>query len=102
MHARGGERGPAPILRPARRVTDPPNVIERGEKVFLPPALVFQGDNEGFITGYDAVDGRQLWRFNAGLGIIAPPISYRWRGVQYVSILVGCLWKDQPAKRMPS
>ncbi len=51
--------------------------------------LVFQGDNEGFVTAYDALDGKQLWRFNAGLGIIAPPVSYRWRGVQYVSILVG-------------
>ena len=51
--------------------------------------LVFQGDNEGRLTAYDAADGTQLWRFNAGLGIIAPPISYAWRGTQYVSLLVG-------------
>ena len=51
--------------------------------------LVFQGDNEGWLTAYDAADGNQLWRFNAGLGIIAPPVSYSWRGTQYVSLLVG-------------
>ncbi len=51
--------------------------------------LVFQGDNEGWLTAYDADDGRQLWRYGAGLGIIAPPISYAWRGTQYVSLLVG-------------
>ena len=51
--------------------------------------LVFQGDNEGWLTAYDAEDGRRLWRFAAGLGIIAPPISYAWRGTQYVSLLVG-------------
>ncbi|MDR2858545.1 MAG: PQQ-dependent dehydrogenase, methanol/ethanol family [Novosphingobium sp.] len=51
--------------------------------------LVFQGTADGWLTGYDAADGKVLWRFNAGLGIIAPPISYRWRGTQYVSVLVG-------------
>ena len=51
--------------------------------------LVFQGDNEGWLTAYDADDGRRLWRYGAGLGIISPPISYAWRGTQYVSLLVG-------------
>ncbi len=51
--------------------------------------LVFQGDNDGWLTAYDGENGKQLWRFNTGLGIIAPPISYSWRGTQYVSLLVG-------------
>ncbi len=51
--------------------------------------LVFQGAADGWLTGYDALDGKVLWRFNAGLGIIAPPISYTWRGTQYISLLVG-------------
>ena len=51
--------------------------------------LVFQGDSEGWLTAYDAADGKRLWRFNTGLGVIAPPISYSWRGTQYVSLLVG-------------
>jgi quinohemoprotein ethanol dehydrogenase len=51
--------------------------------------LVFQGENDGFVYGYDAASGQELWKFNAGLGIISPPVSYSWRGTQYVSILVG-------------
>jgi len=51
--------------------------------------LVFQGTADGQFTAYAASDGKRLWQFNAGLGIIAPPISYAVNGKQYVSVLVG-------------
>lgn len=51
--------------------------------------LVFQGTAEGMLFAYDASTGRRLWGFNAGLGIIAAPISYAAGGKQYVSVLVG-------------
>lgn len=51
--------------------------------------LVFQGTADGYLYGYDAATGRQLWKFNAGLGINAAPISYAVDGKQYVSVLVG-------------
>jgi quinohemoprotein ethanol dehydrogenase len=51
--------------------------------------LVFQGTADGWFNAYDARDGRRLWRFNAGLGIIAAPISYAVDGQQYVAVLVG-------------
>ena len=51
--------------------------------------LVFQGTADGYFSAYDASDGKRLWRFNAGLGIIAAPISYSVGGKQYVSVLVG-------------
>ena len=51
--------------------------------------LVFQGTADGYFSAYDAASGKRLWRFNADLGIIAPPISYAVNGRQYVSILVG-------------
>jgi quinohemoprotein ethanol dehydrogenase len=51
--------------------------------------LVFQGTADGFFDAYDALDGRQLWQFNTGLGIVAAPISYSVDGVEYVSVLVG-------------
>ena len=51
--------------------------------------LVFQGTADGFFSAYDAANGRLLWRFNAGLGIIAAPMSYSAGGRQQVSILVG-------------
>ncbi|MBU6268353.1 MAG: PQQ-dependent dehydrogenase, methanol/ethanol family [Sphingomonadales bacterium] len=51
--------------------------------------LVFQGAADGWLTGYDARSGKALWRFDAGLGIVAPPITYSVGGVQYLSVLVG-------------
>ncbi len=51
--------------------------------------LVFQGTAAGLFNAYDANSGRELWHFNAGLGIIAAPMSYRVGGKQYVSVLVG-------------
>ena len=51
--------------------------------------LVFQGTADGYFTAYEAGTGRQVWSFNAGLGIIAAPMTYQARGRQYVAILVG-------------
>lgn len=51
--------------------------------------LVFQGTADGYLSAYNAASGERLWRFDAGLGIIAPAISYALSGQQYVSILVG-------------
>jgi quinohemoprotein ethanol dehydrogenase len=51
--------------------------------------LVFQGTADGYFTAYDGQSGQRLWRFSAGLGIIAAPISYAVNGQQYVSVLVG-------------
>ena len=51
--------------------------------------LDFQGTADGLFSAYDAKTGKRLWQFNAGLGIIAPPISYSKDGKQYVSVLVG-------------
>jgi quinohemoprotein ethanol dehydrogenase len=51
--------------------------------------LVFQGTADGWFNAYDAADGKSLWRFNAGLGIISAPMSFSANGKQYVSVLVG-------------
>jgi quinohemoprotein ethanol dehydrogenase len=51
--------------------------------------LVFQGTADGYLSAYDARTGDHLWRFNAGLGIIAAPMTYNTNGEQYVSVLVG-------------
>jgi quinohemoprotein ethanol dehydrogenase len=61
--------------------------------------LVFQGDADGNFAAYDARDGRRLWNFPAGLGIVAAPVTYSAEARQYVSILVGyggatTLWPD--------
>ena len=51
--------------------------------------LVFQGTAEGWFDAYDGESGERLWRFDAGLGIVAAPMSYAAGGRQYVSVLVG-------------
>jgi len=51
--------------------------------------VVFQGTADGWFRAYGAGDGKELWKFNAGLGIIAAPMSFSLGGKQYVSILVG-------------
>ena len=51
--------------------------------------LVFQGTADGFFRAYDAKSGAELWNFDAGLGIVGAPTSFRLNGKQYVSILVG-------------
>src|SRR5258707_9609871 len=51
--------------------------------------LVFQGTGDGWFFAYDAATGERLWRFQARLGIVSPPITYEGRGRQYFSLLVG-------------
>ena len=57
--------------------------------------LVFQGRADGILAAYRATDGKPLWQFDAGTGIIAPPIAYTVDGNQYVSVMVG--WGGSPA-----
>lgn len=51
--------------------------------------LVFQGTADGMFNAYNAVNGKLLWTYNAGLGISAPPITYKIKGKQYIALLVG-------------
>jgi len=51
--------------------------------------LVFQGRYDGMFSAYDATSGKELWSYNLGLGISAPPITYKIDGQQYVALLVG-------------
>jgi quinohemoprotein ethanol dehydrogenase len=51
--------------------------------------LVFQGGADGIFYAFDAKTGKDLWKFDAGLGISAPPITYKIKGKQYIALLVG-------------
>lgn len=51
--------------------------------------LVFQGKANGEFVAYNASSGNVLWTYNAGLGISAPPITYKINGRQYIALLVG-------------
>ena len=51
--------------------------------------LVCQGTSRGEFVAYSADAGKPLWRFNAGVGISAAPITYEVEGRQYVAVLAG-------------
>ena len=51
--------------------------------------LVFTGLADGGVVALDADTLQELWRFETGSGINAPPMSYMAGGKQYIAILVG-------------
>jgi mono/diheme cytochrome c family protein len=51
--------------------------------------LVFQGDPYGYFHAYRADNGKELWKFQSQRGIMAGPITYRVKGVQYIAVLGG-------------
>jgi PQQ-dependent dehydrogenase (methanol/ethanol family) len=64
-------------------------VVEGGGVLATGGNLVFQGRADGILAAYRANDGQQLWTFDAGTGIIAPPVTYNVDGVQYVTVMAG-------------
>lgn len=51
--------------------------------------LVFQGTADGWLHGYDGANGKELWKYNVGNGVLAPPVTYLVDGEQYITLLVG-------------
>ncbi len=51
--------------------------------------LVFTGEGNGQFDAYAANSGKQLWTFNCGAGVNAPPITYAIDGKQYVAVAAG-------------
>ena len=59
---------------------------------------MFLGHIDGTFSAYDAKTLNELWSFDVGTGINAPPISYSANGKQYIAVLVG---SRQPANIIP-
>ena len=51
--------------------------------------LVFTGEGNGWFKAYNSVNGRELWQFQAGAGVNAPPSSYVVGGKQYIVVGAG-------------
>ncbi|PZQ58940.1 MAG: PQQ-dependent dehydrogenase, methanol/ethanol family [Phenylobacterium zucineum] len=51
--------------------------------------LVFQGAAHGEFAAYDAANGKRLWSYKTGNGVIAAPMTYELDGEQYVAVMVG-------------
>jgi alcohol dehydrogenase (cytochrome c) len=51
--------------------------------------VVFLGQYDGTFAAYDAKTLNEMWSFNVGSPIQAPPVSYSVNGKQYIAVLVG-------------
>src|SRR5262249_51073050 len=51
--------------------------------------LLFTGKETGELVAYDMDTGRQLWAFHTTSGINAQPITFTFKGRQYVAIQSG-------------
>jgi quinohemoprotein ethanol dehydrogenase len=51
--------------------------------------LVFKGQADGNLVALDAKTGNELWRFQTGWGIYAPPMTWSLNGQQYVTVAAG-------------
>ena len=47
-------------------------VVESGGVLATAGNLVLQGRSDGIVAAYRATDGKQLWQFDAGTGVVAP------------------------------
>lgn len=84
--------------RPAWTVDLP--VAESGGVLATAGNLVFQGRGDGVVAAYRATDGARLWAFDAGTGVMAPPVTYLVDGVQYITLMVG--WGGAPGLINPT
>jgi quinohemoprotein ethanol dehydrogenase len=73
--------------REAWRITFP--MVESGGVLATAGNLILQGRSDGLFCAYRASDGKKLWQFDAGTGIMAPPVTYLLDGVQYITLMVG-------------
>ena len=52
--------------------------------------LVFWGTPEGFLKAADAKTGKEVWKFQTGSGVVAPPVTWKGKdGQQYVAVVSG-------------
>jgi len=51
--------------------------------------LLFTGEGNGLFKAFDSSNGAELWRFQAGAGVNAPPSSYTVEGQQYIVVAAG-------------
>ena len=51
--------------------------------------LVFTGTSDGYVKAFDSSNGKELWKFQTGSGIISSPITWEMDGEQYIAIQSG-------------
>jgi PQQ-dependent dehydrogenase (methanol/ethanol family) len=51
--------------------------------------LIFMGEGDGDFDAFDSKTGDELWHYNLGAGVNAPPVTYEVDGQQYVAVAAG-------------
>ena len=67
--------------------------------------LTFYGTPEGFLKALDAKTGKEVWSFQTGSGVVAPPVTWEENGEQYIAVTSGWggvvpLWGGDVARRV--
>ena len=67
--------------------------------------LTFYGTPEGFLKALDAKTGKEVWSFQTGSGVVAPPVTWEENGEQYIAVTSGWggavpLWGGEVARRV--
>ena len=87
-----GAKGELKALEPLSGKTAwsyPTQVPMNGGTLVTSGNLVFSGAQTGELYAFHAETGEKLWEYRTGSGIIAPPVTYRLDGKQYVAIASG-------------
>ena len=57
----------------------------------------FRVGGDGKFMAYRATDGKPLWEFDTGVGIMAGPMTYSVNGTQYVAVMAG--WESHNTRQ---
>ena len=51
--------------------------------------LTFFGEGNGTFNAINSLTGKKLWSYKFEAGVNAPPISFKYRGKQYIAVVAG-------------
>jgi alcohol dehydrogenase (cytochrome c) len=51
--------------------------------------LLFTGTSDGYVKAFDKRNGKELWKFQTGSGVVSVPITWEMDGEQYLGIQSG-------------
>ena len=63
--------------------------------------LVFTGRMTGEFEALDEATGKSLWKFQTGSGVNSPPVTYTYKGRQYITVLSGLAGDSRGRKAAP-
>ncbi|SNB81016.1 PQQ enzyme repeat-containing protein [Rhodoblastus acidophilus] len=55
----------------------------------MPEVFGVTGTSDGFVKAFDARNGKELWKFQTGSGVVSIPITWEEDGKQYLGISSG-------------